>query len=162
MKFKNNLTAERVRELLDYDPLTGVFHWKVSPAQSIRVGDVAGSFLSTGYRRIVIDSIQYQAHRIAWLHYYGRWPQAELDHINRIKEDNRITNLREATRSQNAANFPLRRDNKLGIRGVCLSRGKYVAQIRCKHLGCFVTAEEASATYQKAARELFGEFATAA
>jgi hypothetical protein len=154
------LSAERLRELLDYDPETGVFRWKaVSSKNQVRVGDVAGCVETNGYRRIRVYGRAYQAHRLAWLHVYGRWPVGEIDHINGAKDDNRISNLREATRSENLQNQRrATRGSKTGFLGVYPSFGKFGAQImlagKTRHIGTFETAEQAHAAYVRAKREL--------
>lgn len=99
-----SLTAERLREVLDYDPLTGLFTWLVPTAPRTRVGSVAGGIDSNGYVLISVDSIRYKAHRLAWLHTHGVWPSKYLDHVNRNKADNRIANLRAVTDSENQQN----------------------------------------------------------
>ena len=90
MTSEKSLTAERLREVLDYDPDTGVFTRKVRTASSVKVGDVAGSLNGKGYIRIRVDGRLYFAHRLAWLYVHGEWPVDQVDHINGIKNDNRI------------------------------------------------------------------------
>lgn len=147
---------KRVHELLDYDPESGVFTWRVS-AGTASAGSIAGSINGTGYRQIWVENKSYKAHRLAWLYVHGAWPSRELDHINQIRDDNRIANLREATRSENCLNKPLQSNNSSGFRGVSWypPSGMWVARIKRngkqKHLGYFPTAEAASAAYQKAA-----------
>ncbi len=151
------LTAERLREVLDYFPETGVFRWKIA-RPGIAVGAVAGRVNGQGYRQICIDGRRYQAHRFTWLYVHDRWPMAEIDHINGIRDDNRLTNLREASRSDNTQN--LRRaqcNNKVGLLGVTKSLGKFQAQIKVGgkklYLGTFETAELAYAAYVAAKRQ---------
>jgi hypothetical protein len=104
------------------------------------------------------------AHRLAWLWHYGEWP-TQVDHINRVKSDNRIENLRLATNSQNRANTGLRRDNASGQTGVWFDnhRKKWAAEIHWQNqktrLGRFNTFEAAQSAYRQAAKEKFGEFA---
>jgi len=114
----STLTAERLRALLDYDPETGVFTRKVRTSNRIRSGDIAGTRNPPRYTLISIEGIQYRAHRLAWLYVYGEWPSEDLDHINRVKTDNRLCNLRLATRKQNMENNGPQKNNRLGIRGV--------------------------------------------
>jgi hypothetical protein len=90
------LTAALVRELLDYDPKTGVFRWRSTTRKGEQAGSVAGSLQSDGIWRILVNGREYNAHRLAWLHVYGKWPPLVLNHINGDKADNRIANLREA------------------------------------------------------------------
>ena len=142
-KYRNDLTAERLRELLSYDPATGVFRWKVKKAQRINVGDIAGSLNSKGYLLIRIDNRNYRAHRLAWLHVHGEWPKNQLDHRNGVRPGNWIENLREATQAENNQNLALRRDNKSGHPGVGWSvrSHKWEAHIRVSgrkhHIGYF-------------------------
>jgi hypothetical protein len=158
------LTQARLKELLHYDPLTGVFTRLVATSNRIKVGDVAGSFDAYGYRRIMVEGKSYKAHRLAWLYVRGIWPANMLDHRNGIRTDNRIDNLREATSAQNGANTGKRSDNTSGFKGVCWNKhvGKWLAQIqirsRMRYLGYFTTPEEASEAYQAAAKEYHKEF----
>ena len=159
------LTQERLKELLDYDPETGVFTARVARSSNLPVGARAGSVTVRGYVNIHVCNKVYYAHRLAWFYVHGRWPNGHLDHINRVASDNRIANLREATRPQNMANTPVRSHNKSGKKGVAKHHHKWVASI-CKHgrkvhLGSFGSAEEAHAAYVAAARDIHGEFARA-
>ncbi len=97
------LTAERLRELLTYDPETGHFRWVFT--KGCRAGgQIAGTVRRDGYLCIAVDGRKHKAHRLAWFYMHGRWPHPEIDHINRSKLDNRLCNLREATRVENNAN----------------------------------------------------------
>jgi len=112
------LTQKRLKELLNYDPETGVFTW-ISRRGSKAAGSVAGTpHYKQGYIRIKIDGEMYSAHRLAWLYVYGEWPKHETDHINHDRQDNRIENLRSVTRHQNARNRTLRSDSTSGVVGV--------------------------------------------
>jgi hypothetical protein len=159
------VTAERVRELLEYCEETGRFTWRIANSRAIKAGAIAGS-LSCGYRNISIDGVLYRAHRLAWLYVRGEWPNAEIDHINLNKDDNRLSNLRIASRSQNMANSRVRVKCKSGFKGVSKYRGRWVASIgrngRKTHIGVFDTPEEANAAYERAALSIHGEFARAA
>ena len=154
------LTAEKLRSVLDYEPATGIFTWKVSTSRRVKVGDVAGCPDGGGYLRIKIQSRLYKAHRLAWLYTYGEWPEDQIDHINRNKTDNRIANLREVTNKQNGQNASKRSDNTSGHPGVGWHKqsAKWVAQIKHNqkliHLGYFTTLEEAIAA-RKAAEKLY-------
>ncbi|MGW1422698.1 HNH endonuclease [Bradyrhizobium manausense] len=157
-------TAELVRSLLDYDPLTGVFLWRISPSRNTPEGSIAGAD-SEGYRLIRIDGGRYKAHQLAWLYMTGEWPSRQVDHRDTDRSNNRWSNLRLATTSQNKANMGRRADNKSGFKGVrwYSPTKKWNAQIRCQgkntNLGYFPTPEEAHAAYCRAAERLFGEFA---
>jgi hypothetical protein len=145
---KTDLTAERVRELLDYNPDTGIFRWRIRPAVNVKPGDVAGSPGNRGYIKIQINKKVYAAHRLAWLYVYGANPLECIDHINRDKLDNRIANLREATVSENSIN---RVYNSRHLPGTTLRRGEWVAQIKILGrkicLGTFETEALAHAAY---------------
>lgn len=152
-----------VREHLNYQPETGVFTWIKTPANAVKVGQRAGGISGSGYRYIWIRGRAYSEHRLAWLFVYGRWPENHVDHINGVLDDNRLCNLRDATRSQNQANRAATRKSKSGFKGVHSHGRKWVASIQRDkqptYLGTFDTAELAHAAYAVAAKELFGDFA---
>lgn len=139
------MTKENFTELLEYNAKTGVFRWK-------RNGKEAG-FESHGYTRIKVKGKRYFAHRLAWLFTYGDWPENEIDHINRIKNDNRISNLRAVTHQENHHNKGAKRNNTSGAVGVVKRGKKYEAKIqrwkKYKHIGYFDTFEEAVAARAK-------------
>lgn len=149
-------TIERVRELLSYNPETGIVSWKV--ARGGRVGDPAGTNYH-GYTKIFIDGRRYYAHRVAWLLHYGEWPKADIDHINGRRSDNRIANLRDVPRSINMQNQRSASAScKSGFLGV-VSRGNgWIAQIslggKTRKLGTFDTPEAAHSEYLSAKRQL--------
>lgn len=152
------LTAERARDLLSYCPETGAMTWNVR-RKGVRVGGVAGHLHKAGYRRIRIDYQIYLAHRLAWLITHGSWPSDQIDHINGVRHDNRLANLREATNTENQQNQRKAMvDNKSGFLGVREQHGKFSAQIkvngRYHHIGRFATAEEAHSAYRARKREL--------
>jgi heme-degrading monooxygenase HmoA len=161
------LTAERLRELLAYDPAAGVFTWRVDVRGGawVKAGHVAGTIHSRdGYRQISICKVQHKAHRLAWLYVTGAWPSEQIDHVNGDRSDNRIANLREASAAGNARNARRRIDNVSGFKGAYEYRpGKWRAYInkdgRRINLGTFATPEEAHAAYVAAAQEHHGEFA---
>jgi len=164
----NDLSAARLRELLCYDPETGVFVWCVSNGKRAIAGRPAGGISRNGYLRISLENARHYAHRLAWLYVHGVWPQGQIDHINGVKTDNRIANLREATASQNGQNrSTARADSGSGMIGVRLNpmSGRWGAEIvkgGQKHsLGYFDTPDAAHAAYLAAKRELheFGEAA---
>lgn len=162
----NKLTADRLRELVDYDPETGAFVWIVKSRPACRVGDPCGRISRQGYHEIGLDYVLHRANRLAWLYMTGEWPDRDVDHINRNKSDNRWANLRLATRSQNSANVSIaQRRNTSGYLGVTFdkSRDKWRAQIRIKgrkvNLGRFACPIEAAKAHDAAAWREFGEFA---
>lgn len=153
------LTVERLRELLHYDPETGVFTNRVTRGKALK-GMVAGGSNLRGYWAICIDFRKYPAHILAWFYTHGVWPRVQLDHRDTNGMNNRIENLREATGGQNLQNKRrAHKNNKLGILGVRLHvKGRYQARIRVSNrersIGYFDTAAEAHAAYVKAKREL--------
>lgn len=154
------LTANRVRELLNYNKDTGCFSW-IERRPGTNKSLFAGSLTTDGYLRIKIDGIAYKNHRLAWLFTYGEWPNGMLDHINSIKTDNRITNLREADHSSNAENQKKARfDNLTNMLGVSWYKRhkKYVSSIKVNgvkiHLGYFNNKDDAFSAYLTAKRKL--------
>jgi hypothetical protein len=125
------ITQEELKAILNYNPETGVFVWRVNRRYNLLTGKIAGCLSAYGYIGIRIYSIRHYAHRLAWLYVNGTWPTKGLDHINRIKTDNRIANLREATDAENAQNTGVFARNKTGCKGVHFdkSRKKYMAFI---------------------------------
>lgn len=156
-------TREEIKSLLDYRPETGEFFWLANRGGRIKAGSRAGSLDTYRYVQIKFKGRLYFAHRIAWLLMHGREPDGDLDHINGNRSDNRIANLRPATRVQNCQNMALRSDSSSGLKGVSRHQKKYQARIRLNknliHLGYFETPEAAHEAYRKAAAEYFGEFA---
>ena len=156
-----DLTHDELLGLLDYNPQTGVFKWKVRTSLRIHVGDVAGCPDNRGYVTICIKYKQYWAHRLAWFYVHGRWPAEEIDHRFGVRADTRIKNLREASSQENKHNIrkpPAH--NTSGFLGVSLNSSgrKWRAGIRLnrknKHLGVFDTKEQASAAYLAAKARL--------
>ncbi|ARP90310.1 hypothetical protein CAL14_08440 [Bordetella genomosp. 9] len=161
------LTLSRLREVLAYDPGTGLFTWVSRSSSRSPAGNTAGCLAPNGYVQIRIDGVLYQAHRLAWFYVTGEWPTSLLDHIDLNRANNRWTNLRTASPSQNSANSPMRRHNSTGFKGVTLNRkvGKYRARItvehREHHLGFFDTASQAYEAYRNASLKFHGEFGRA-
>lgn len=165
---KPELTQARLKELLHYDPETGHFTWlKTRNARTAPAGARAGATITPGYCQIKVDCRPYLAHRLAFLYMLGSFPAAEVDHINRIRSDNRWVNLRPATSRDNAGNKGLLRNNTSGHRGVSWHKvtGKWQVRGRCDgrgvQLGFFDSLEEAAEVSRKWREESFGEFAPA-
>jgi hypothetical protein len=162
------LTVERLKQLLEYSPDTGLFKWRVSRRKnSIKAGSVAGCLDDDGYVAIGIDGCIYRAHRLCFLYQTGAWPINDGDHENRIRHDNRWDNLRDATHQQNRANTTVHVNNRLGAKGVHRRpSGKFRAQInvngKLTRLGTFTNIEDAKAAYATAANDNFGAFARVA
>jgi hypothetical protein len=152
------MTTDELKQILHYSPETGQFTWLISKPR-IKIGNRAGTINKTnGYRQIRIDGKDYQEHRLVWLWQNGSMPSHQIDHINRIRDDNRIQNLREATTSENHENLGKNKSNTSGFTGVCAVSNKWKAQIT-KHgknynLGYFQTPEEAHQAYVNAKSQL--------
>lgn len=175
------ITQERLKELLDYDSDTGVFTWKKRPVEMFShckypegicttwnkrfAGSHPGTNDADGYLIFRVDYKIYKAHRLAWLYVYGDLPDCDIDHKDRDRSNNRIGNLRVATRSENLGNSALNSRNTTGYKGVMYlkNKGKYVANIFHKgmnyRLGTFTDPADAHRAYCGAADLLFGEFA---
>lgn len=162
----DNLTAARLREVLEYNPETGVFTWIKPSGRRVKVGDVAGARRPDkpggggGYRTIQIDGTRYYAHRLVWFYMTGEWPAADVDHRFGMRDDNRWSELREASRSVNLQNQRTAR-GRVGLLGVCeypAGSGKFRAQIsaggKCVFLGTFLVPEHAHAAYVEAKRRM--------
>lgn len=165
------LSAEFLRQVLAYDPDTGVFTWRRrgrADDMTMRIwndrfaGKVAGYVSARGYRAIGVLNRLYPAHRLAWLYVYGTWPTQQIDHINRERDDNRIANLRDVSNTDNAWNKNTQRRSSTGVTGVTEyswhGRLRYVARIRHQrrliHLGYFDTVSAATAARIEAEQRL--------
>jgi hypothetical protein len=148
------LTAERVRELLHYDPETGALTNRITRAARAQAGQVAGSWNSDGYLDVRIEGVREFGHRLIWLYMTGELPQGEIDHDDGDRSNNRWLNLRDGTHQMNMQNVPARGSRTSGLPGAYRVRNRYKALIRvagkCMHLGYFATAEEAHAAYKQA------------
>lgn len=157
----STLTQERLRQLLKYCPATGLFSWLDRSSSKRPYGAIAGGRSSQGYVVIRIDGVLHLAHRLAILYIYGAWPPDEVDHKNGVRSDNRLDNIRTATRSQNNQN---RRSGKARTEGDSMGvtwakwANMWRAQIAVdgthRHIGYFKTIEEANAAYLDAKRSL--------
>ena len=141
-----------------YDPDTGIITWKISPATHIPIGSEAGGIYDSGYGRIKFNGQAYTTHRVVWLLYHKSWPKTQIDHINRIRSDNHISNLREVTNSQNKQNSGVTSKGQSGFRGVTKSGDKWLARITPQSgkrvlLGRFDSPEEASEAYINAKQQ---------
>ena len=145
------ITAEKLREILSYDPDTGEFRWKVRTSRRTNIGDVAGSLSKYGYNCIMIKKKHYFAHRLALLYTTGSYPKHEIDHINGNRVDNRINNICEVTRRENQCNRKSHRAGRLQGTSYVNRNQRWVAQIQIdgkhKHLGYFSSEEAAHHTY---------------
>ncbi len=169
---KQEMMADELRSILDYDSHTGILRWRERPIISnydrCWNGRWAGSVVGCekeGYVRIEIFNTAYYAHRLAWLLFYGEWPPSQIDHINGDRSDNRIINLRLATHHENCWNAQRPVTNTSGIKGVSYNRrrqkwhGKVWVKGKQNHIGFFDTKEEAAAAVQAFREQFHGEYA---
>lgn len=156
----NSLTQERLKELLYYDPDTGVFTRKTCRGGKSK-GVNVGAKTKKGYVRAGIDGVSIMGHRLAWLYMYGAFPFGQIDHINHVRDDNRISNLRAVSNIDNHKNKALSKRNTSGATGVCWYKplNKWHAQIMVKfkqvHLGYFSDKKDA-VNSRKAAEKKYG------
>ena len=171
------LSVNHAKECLDYHPETGVLSWKVRPKAHFSTekrwkiwntryaGKEAGTPAHNGYLQIVLKPKFFLAHRLAWFVFHGRWPAFHIDHINGIKNDNRIANLREATHSENCMNTAKKKSNTSGSKGVFWHKAanKWGASIGFNgkniNLGVFNTIEEAVNSVRSAREQYHSSFA---
>jgi hypothetical protein len=154
----NAITQERLKQLVAYDPDGGEFTWLVTVSNRAPAGRKAGG-MSNGYIVIRLDGVLYRAHRLAWLYVHGVWPEHDIDHINGRRSDNRLVNLRPATRAENLQNLRIARAyGSSGLLGAHRWKGKWRAAIAANgiqhHLGTFETPQEAHEAYLRAKAQL--------
>ncbi|EOW6163946.1 TPA: HNH endonuclease [Klebsiella pneumoniae] len=158
------INSNELRALLTYDKDTGVFRRNTSSGGQ-EIGSIAGTISKHGYIRIRIKNKAYFAHRLAWLYEYGVWPENEIDHINGEKSDNRLINLREASRSGNNHNKKHQKNSASGVKGVSWSKKDKRWHARCRankqtvYFGSFMDLEEAMLAVIKAREKYHGKFA---
>jgi hypothetical protein len=152
-----------LKKLLDYDCKSGVFYWAKTLSNRARKGSIAGSTCKSGYVRIAIAGEMYSAHRIAWAIHHGD-TDLEIDHVDGAKGNNKLSNLRLATRSQNMANVGITRSNASGFKGVSFHKRakKWVASGRVdgvrKYIGLFETPQDAHVAYIASVANQYGNF----
>lgn len=169
-------TPDQLRELLRYDPETGKLFWKERPVSmfaSAKASKIwhtryankeAFTAVTHGYKVGRIFDVSHRAHRVIWAICYGEWPANCIDHINGERADNRITNLRAATKAENSMNQAGPKSKSGGIKGAYWDswRNRWKSEIRFygnrKFLGYFDTPEEANAAYCEASEKLQGEY----
>lgn len=150
-----------LHDLIKYEPDTGVLRWRRSGrGRAMRAGDVAGCLTEYGYRVVVVGGRRYRAHRLAWFMVHGVWPTHEIDHINGLRDDNRISNLRDVPHGDNIRNTAVTRRSALGVCGVRRRGDKFTARIQANgrliHLGTFGNPTTAETAYLKAKSSLHG------
>lgn len=158
------ITQKLLRDVLDYNPETGVFTWKIDQSKRAKKGVVAGS--NWKYTLIGINKGRYYAHRLAWIYVYGDFI-GHIDHINEDKNDNRISNLRLCDKPRNMQNRGKQVNNTSGFKGVTFSKqtGKWIVQIwafgKKQCIGGFITPEAAYKKYLELSKDMHGEFSIA-
>lgn len=158
------MTKSELKKILRYDPETGIFIWLVSRSCKRNIGDIAGHKNKNGYVKINIKGTLYYAHRLAFLYMTGKYPSEDVDHIDGDKHNNRWSNLRSATRSQNICNRGPTSKNSTGFKGVTFDkrRNKFIASgtinKKTRHLGRFDTPQEAYMAYTNFVRKAHGEY----
>lgn len=167
---QNELTHDYLVSILEYDKLSGIFIWKKKTWDNVVVGSRAGSESKrNGVRTICIGQRKYLEHRLAWFFVFGAWPPSTIDHKDRVHSHNWIDNLRPATPFQQRGNLRLRPNKVSQYRGVSFNNEiglvcPWRAQLRVnghsRQLGYYASEEEAHLVYEKAAKELWGEYYT--
>ena len=170
-KVEDETDPKTMRDLFDYNPETGDLIWKPRPIEMFPTenafngwntryaGKIAGSFYSNGYMRVGLFGRDHLAHRVVWAWVYGNWPKKQIDHINGVRDDNRIANLRDVSRRENHKNVAKPINNTSGRIGVCWdnTRGKWLAYIKIRpkfiNLGTFDSFEDACEARVKAEKK---------
>lgn len=147
-----------ISDSLAYDAATGKMTWRVASSRAA-VGQAAGHIDAQGYLRVRVNGAKYLQHRVAWFLAYGEWPKGQIDHINGVRHDNRIANLRDVNGTINNQNERhARKNSSTGLLGVAPHKGRFKAQIKKDgkqtYLGLFDDAESAHAAYVTAKREM--------
>ena len=151
----NILTQDRLKEILHYDPETGIFTRRKNQG-GIKAGSTAGNVTEQGYIRIKVDRKLHYAQRLVWLYVHGHFPEDEMDHINHIRDDNRLINLRKCSRLENMKNKSRYKCNSSGRTGISWHKRerKWHARIRVNkkiiHLGSFKDIDDAVKSREEA------------
>lgn len=157
------ITQEELKSILHYEPETGIFT-RLVESGGRNPGSVAGWKTERGYIRVSFNKKHIMAHRLAWLYVHGVMPSKQIDHINNIRDDNRIANLREATCTENQRNQKIKSNSNSGLKGACFDkkRMRWYSRITIAgkqiHLGTYETKEQAHSAYNLAAYLYFGEY----
>lgn len=155
----SDFDISELRNLINYDSSTGEFFWKNIKSKRFKCGDLAGCYRKDGYRVIRTRHGLHLGHRIAWAIVYGEWPDTDIDHIDGNPSNNKISNLRKVTHSQNIINQTAHKDNRLGQAGIKLNKnGRFYVTVKNKSRGGYATLDEAIFVRDKALKEEYGEF----
>jgi outer membrane protein assembly factor BamB len=156
----SDLTAKVARSLLSYDRDTGELRWRVRPVANIPAGTIAGRVNGSGYWQTNVRGRKYSNHRLAWLIVTGEWPKGQIDHVNRIRSDNRFCNLRDVSGSENCLNRDYRFTNPRGVSFVQRTE-KWQVQVclyrQVKYIGQYADRDVAISAYANAVASLRGE-----
>lgn len=158
------ITQNRLKELLHYDPVTGIWTWKVIRTGYAYIGSQAGNITKHGYRNIRVDGKLYRSSRLVYLYMKNEWPSEEIDHIDRNRSNDKWDNLRKADSCQNSYNRGVRTDNSTGHKGICRHKTtqKYQVNIgvnkKFLYLGSFDTLDEAIKVRKEAELKYHGEY----
>lgn len=159
----NAPTQQYLKSILTYDPISGLFNWKISIGGA-KKGSIAGKLDKDGYVRIGMLKKTFAAHRLAWLYQYGEWPPELIDHINGMVADNRISNLRLANFSQNGMNRKVSSNSSSGVSGVQKGRsyGEWIVRVKIlgsiRYFGTYDDIELAALVSEGVREKYFGEF----
>jgi hypothetical protein len=162
---KSPISQQRLLEVIEYEPENGIFRWRITKNKRAAVGVVAGNLAVNGYVRIFVDGQSYFAHRLAWFYMTGAWPEAQIDHRDGVRNNNRWANLRCVTNAQNACNSRTPTHNTSGFKGVSWSKvaGKWHAYVKVdgarRNLGMHDDIATAARVVSEARKRLHGEFA---
>ena len=160
---EEQITQEFLKEHLEYRD--GHLWWVKPTSIRVKIGQQFGSCHNGGYRRGMLKSKNCYEHRLIWFYHYGKWPKDQIDHINGVKDDNRIENLREATKQQNSFNRKSGKDSSSTYKGVSWDKqskkweGRYTYKGKSYFIGYYATEEEAAEAYRKATEHLHKDYA---
>lgn len=169
LKNKEDFSVEYLKSLLKYDPKSGYFFWKINKSSRARIGRKTGNKNGNGYIILKVDCYRFQAHQIAWLLVKGKWPKKDIDHIDGNRSNNSISNLREATKQQNAWN--MKRKNGENIKNTSGTKGVYFNKARKKwevsigvgrkiYIGLFSELSDAVLARKKSEKKYHKEYAS--
>lgn len=161
MKRPYHITPEYLSSVFKYDPETGDLSWRDAHTNRVKAGDVIRAKIGKGYYAVQLDCHRMRAHNVVWAMHYGKFPEGVIDHINGIKTDNRISNLRDVTHSQNAYNVGKQKNNTTGVKGVSRNGSGFKAEISAEkksdYLGTFPSLDQAAQAYANAVKILHGK-----